>query len=60
MPRGVGHAYARKLAAAGNDVTYAHPPDLPHGFIQMTRHGKRCLEPTQELADLLGRALGTG
>ena len=57
MLRDVGHAYARKLAAAGNDLTYVHYPDLPHGFIQMTAHSKRCLEATQELARLLGEGL---
>ena len=57
MLRDVGHAYAQKLAAAGNDLTYVHYPDLPHGFIQMTAHSKRCLEATQELARLLGEAL---
>jgi hypothetical protein len=30
--RDVGHAYAQKLAAAGNDLTYIHNPDLTHGF----------------------------
>ena len=44
MLRDVGHAYARKLEAAGNDITYVHHPDLPHGFIQMTAHSQRCLE----------------
>jgi hypothetical protein len=43
--------------AAGNDLTYAHYDDLPHGFIQMTRHSKRCLESTLEIARLLGEAL---
>jgi len=57
MLRDVGHAYARKLAEAGNDLTYVHYPDLPHGFIQMTAHSKRCLEATRELARLLGDAL---
>jgi acetyl esterase len=57
MLRDVGHAYARKLAAAGNDLTYVHYPDLPHGFIQMTAHSKRCLAATQELARLLGEGL---
>ena len=55
--RDVGHAYAQKLAAAGNDITYVHYPELPHGFIQMTSHSRRCLEATQELARLLGEAL---
>jgi acetyl esterase/lipase len=57
MLRDVGHAYAQKLAAAGNDITYVHYPELPHGFIQMTAHSRRCLEATQELARLLGEAL---
>ena len=57
MLRDVGHAYAKKLAAAGNDVTYAHYPDLPHGIIQMTAHSKACLEATEEIARLLGERL---
>jgi acetyl esterase/lipase len=57
MLRDVGHAYARMLADAGNDLTYLHHPDLPHGFVQMTAHSKRCLEATQELAHLLGEGL---
>ena len=57
MLRDVGHAYARKLAEAGNDITYVHYPDLPHGIIQMTMHSKRCLEATEEIARLLGEAL---
>jgi acetyl esterase len=57
MLRDVGHEYAKKLATAGNDLTYVHYPDLPHGFIQMTSHSKRCLEATQELGRLLGEGL---
>jgi acetyl esterase/lipase len=57
MLRDVGHAYAQKLAAAGNDITYVHYPELPHGFIQMTAHSRRCLQATQELARLLGEGL---
>ncbi len=57
MLRDVGHAYAKKLAAAGNDITYAHYPDLPHGIIQMTAHSKACLEATEEIARLLGERL---
>jgi acetyl esterase/lipase len=57
MLRDVGHAYAQKLAKDGNDITYVHYPELPHGFIQMTAHSKRCKEATLELARLLGNAL---
>ena len=57
MLRDVGHAYAQKLAKDGNDITYVHYPDLPHGIIQMTAHSKRCLEATEEIARLLGEAL---
>ncbi|MEU6429869.1 alpha/beta hydrolase fold domain-containing protein [Microbispora sp. NPDC046973] len=42
--RDVSRAYARKLADAGNDLTYIHHPDLTHGFIQFTGHSKRCLQ----------------
>lgn len=57
MLRDVGHAYAMKLARSGNDLTYVHYPDLPHGFIQMTRHSRRCLEATQEVTGLLADGL---
>ena len=57
MLRDVAHHYAQKLAKAGNDITYVHYPDLSHAFIQMTAHSKRCLEATQEVAQLLGKAL---
>ena len=57
MLRDVGHAYAQKLAKDGNDITYVHYPDLPHGIIQMTAHSKRCLEATEEIARLLGERL---
>ena len=60
MLRDVAHAYARKLAADGNDITYVHYPDLPHAFIQMTMHSKACLQATEEVASLLGKALSVG
>lgn len=60
MLRDVGHAYARKLAADGNHITYVHYPDLPHGIIQMTMHSKACLQATEEIAGLLGKALRAG
>jgi acetyl esterase len=55
--RDVGHAYARKLAAAGNDLTYVHNPDLTHGFPQFTRYSKACHQATMELADLIKEKL---
>jgi hypothetical protein len=45
------------LAAAGNDITYVHYPELPHGIIQMTTHSKKCLDATNEIARLLGERL---
>ena len=35
--RDVGHAYAQKLAKAGNEITYVHHPELTHGFPQFAR-----------------------
>ncbi len=57
MLRDVGHAYAKKLGEAGNDLTYAHYPDLPHGIIQMTMHSDACLKATEEVARLLGEKI---
>lgn len=56
--RDVGHAYARKLAADGNDLTYVHNSDLTHGFPQFTRYSKACLQATEELADLIKARIG--
>src|SRR5260221_7967147 len=56
--RDVGHAYAQKLAAAGNDLTYVHNPDLTHGFPQFTRYSAACHQPTMELADLIKTHVG--
>ncbi len=56
--RDVGHAYARKLAAGGNDLTYVHNPDLTHGFPQFTRYSKPCQQATEDLADLIGARIG--
>jgi acetyl esterase len=56
--RDVGHAYAQQLAAAGNDLTYVHNPDLTHGFIQFTRWSRACLTATVELAELIKNRIG--
>jgi acetyl esterase/lipase len=39
--RDVGHAYARKLAAGGNDLTYVHNPDLTHTRARCALAGPR-------------------
>ncbi|EPY50145.1 alpha/beta hydrolase fold-containing protein [Schizosaccharomyces cryophilus OY26] len=57
MLRDVGHEYARKLAAAGNDLVYIYNADLTHGFIQMAPFSKRCLEATEEIAYYIGELL---
>ena len=57
MLRDVGHAYARRLAAAGNHLTHVRFPDLPHGIIQMTMHSEACLDATEQIATLLGQRL---
>ncbi len=56
--RDVGHAYAQKLADAGNDLTYVHNPDLTHGFPQFTRWSAACHQATIELADLIKGKIG--
>ena len=56
--RDVGHAYAQKLAAAGNELTYVHNPDLTHGFPQFTRSSAACHRATLELADLIQAKIG--
>jgi acetyl esterase/lipase len=58
--RDVGHAYARKLAAAGNDISYVHNPDLTHGFPQFTRYSQACHVATEQLADLIKAKLTAG
>ena len=57
-PTAVGHAYARKLAAAGNDLTYVHNPDLTHGFPQFTRYSRACRRATEDLADRIKDRIG--
>lgn len=56
--RDVGHAYAQKLASAGNDLTYVHTPDLTHGFSQRTRYSAACQQATMELAELIKAQIG--
>lgn len=56
--RDVGHAYAKRLAAAGNELTYMHHPELIHGFPQFTRSSVAAHEATLALADLIGEAIG--
>ncbi len=56
--RDVDHAYAQKLAAAGNNRTYMHNPNLTHGFPQFTRSSAACHQATMELADLIKANIG--
>jgi len=51
--REVGHACARKHAAADNESSYVHNPDLTHGFPQFTRYSRACHVATKQLADLI-------
>ena len=43
--RDVGHAYAQKLAAAGNDLTYVHNPE-PHPRVPAVHPLVRGLPPS--------------
>jgi len=54
----VGHAYAQKLAAAGDDLTYMHNPALTHRFPQFTRSSAACHQATLDLADLIKAKIG--
>ena len=54
----VDHAYAQKLAAAGNNRTYMHNSNLTHGFPQFTRSSAACDQATMELADLIKAKIG--
>ncbi|MET9775518.1 alpha/beta hydrolase [Streptomyces sp. NPDC006367] len=56
--RDVGHAYARKLAEAGNDLTYVHHPDLTHGFPQFSHYSRACRAATEDLARRIGERIG--
>ena len=56
--RDVGYAYAQEVAAAGNDLTYMHNPNLTHGFPQFTRSSAACHQATIELADLIKAKVG--
>ncbi|NEB93959.1 alpha/beta hydrolase [Streptomyces bauhiniae] len=53
--RDVGHAYARKLAAAGNELTYVHHPDLTHGFPQFSHVSAACRTATEDLGRMIGQ-----
>ena len=50
----------RSPAAAGNDLTDVHHPELPHGIIQMAQHPKARLTATEEIARLLGEKIERG
>src|SRR5713101_8220344 len=56
--RNVGHAYARKLAAGGNDLTDAHNPGLTHRLPPYTRSPKPCQPATADLPAAIGPRIG--
>ena len=57
--RDAGHAYAKTLAGAGNDLTYVHNPHLGRGFPLFTRWSAACHQATMELADLIKAKIGS-
>ncbi len=57
--RDEGRAYADRLRAAGVDVTYREYPGQIHAFVSLTKVIPQGLACTQEIAEFLGRRLGT-
>lgn len=48
----------KKLAAAGNQLSYVHHPDLMHGFPQFTRSSEAAHHATLDVADHIREAIG--
>lgn len=48
-----GAAYAKKLEAAGNRVVFKEYPNVIHGFINMPKISKECLEAHQAIKQFL-------
>jgi len=49
-----GAAYAKKLEAAGNHVVFKEYPNVIHGFINMPKISKECLEAHEDIREFLG------
>lgn len=48
-----GEAYAKKLEAAGNQVVFKEYPNVIHGFINMPKMSKECLEAHEDIRGFL-------
>jgi len=48
-----GAAYAKKLEAAGNQVVFKEYPNVIHGFINMPKISKECLEAHEDIKRFL-------
>lgn len=48
-----GVAYAKKLEAAGNQVVFKEYPNVIHGFINMPKISKECLEAHEDIKEYL-------
>lgn len=48
-----GAAYAKKLEAAGNQVEFKEYPNVIHGFINMPKISKECLEAHEDIKEYL-------
>jgi len=49
-----GAAYAKKLESAGNEVVFKEYPNVIHGFINMPKISKECLEAHEDIREYLG------
>ena len=48
-----GEAYAQELKEAGNQVVFKEYPNVIHGFINMPKISKECLEAHRDIRDFL-------
>jgi len=48
-----GQAYAKRLEEAGNQVVFKEYPNVVHGFINMAKISKECLEAHQDIRNFL-------
>ena len=52
--KGEGKAYAEKLTQFGNDVLYKEYSDVIHGFFNMPKISKECLDANDDIKSFLG------